>query len=74
MTITRLVKLPPTVKAFTLKDEDGNYNIYINRNIARGCALRAYSHEIEHILAGDLDGPPVASVGVLEGVRHHENT
>lgn len=74
MTITRLVKLPSTVRAFTLTDEDGNYNVYINRDLTRGGAMRAYLHEIEHILAGDLDGPPVASVGVLEGVRHHENT
>lgn len=72
MTIVRLVKMPTAVRGFTLTDEDGNYNVYINKNIASGCALRAYLHELEHILAGDLDGPPAASVGVLEGVRHHE--
>lgn len=70
MTITRLVKLPASVRGFTLVDEDGNYNIYINKNQATERARSAYKHEVEHILAGDFESPCAASVGLLEGMRH----
>jgi hypothetical protein len=29
-------------------------------------------HEVEHIVAGDLEAPSGAPVGLLEGVRHND--
>jgi len=72
MTIIRLVKLPPSVRGFTLLDGDGNYNIYLNKNQATERLRNALKHEVEHIVAGDLETPSGAPVGLLEGVRHND--
>ena len=73
MTIVRLVKLPPSVRGFTLLDGDGNYNIYLNKNQATERLRSALKHEVEHIVAGDFDAPCGAPVGLLEGMRHESS-
>lgn len=60
MTITRLIPMPDTrVRAFTVCDADGDYNIYINANISAAMQRRAYRHEMRHIRRGDFDGGDV---------------
>lgn len=55
MEIVRIVNLPATIKAFTIPDEDGNYNIYISGSLAYEEQKKAYMHEMQHINDGDLD-------------------
>jgi len=53
--IVRLVDLPCGVRGFTLLDEDGRYNIYINSRLNWYMRQKAYEHELEHIERGDWD-------------------
>ena len=48
----RYIRLPSTVNAVTVIDEDGNYNIYINSNLSREAQQEAYDHELYHIEHG----------------------
>lgn len=49
--IIRLVNLPCAVHGFTVVDEDGNYNVYLNAN---GNIESAFIHELTHILNNDF--------------------
>lgn len=53
--ITRLVSLPTTIRGFVTIDTDGNPNIYINARLTEEERQRAYLHEVQHIVRGDLD-------------------
>lgn len=53
-TITRLIKLPMAVRGMTVTDPDGNYNVYINKNMAYEVQRLTYYHEAEHIMNDDL--------------------
>lgn len=53
-TIIRLVKLPMTVRGMTVTDPDGNYNVYINKNMSHEVQKITYCHENEHIINDDL--------------------
>ncbi|WP_088187584.1 hypothetical protein [Desulfosporosinus sp. FKA] len=55
MTIVRMIGLPLTVRGLTIPDVDGNYNIFINKNLSHKMQLDAYLHEINHIENGDFD-------------------
>lgn len=50
--IVRLIDMPVTFKAFTIKDADDNYNIYVNAKLNADTRANAYRHEIEHIRLG----------------------
>lgn len=52
--IVRLIALPCSVRGFTLADEDGNYNVYLNDRLSREMQRRVYKHELRHIARGDL--------------------
>lgn len=54
---TRLVDLPPAVRGFVYKDEDGNPCIILNARLTRAQNRKTYDHEVEHIEHGDLDNP-----------------
>lgn len=51
--IVRLVDLPCGIVAFTLLDEDGFYNIYINARCSKDMQNKGYEHELEHIKRND---------------------
>jgi len=53
-TIVRLVKLPMTIRGMIVSDPDGNYNVYINKNMSHEIQRLTYRHESEHIISGDL--------------------
>lgn len=50
--IVRIVKLPRSVRGFTIPDENGDYNIYLNDRLSDADLIKAYDHEVQHIEAG----------------------
>jgi hypothetical protein len=50
------------VRGLTVTDPDGNYNVYINRNLAYEMQAKTFLHENKHIKNNDLysDGPVAA--------------
>ena len=55
------LQLPATIRAFTVPDADGDYDIIINADLCDAAKLRAFKHEITHIAnndfaQGDADG------------------
>jgi len=58
--IIRLIDLPPSVKGVTVKDAEGDYNIYINARLSEDGRAKAFRHEIDHIRRGHFyDQKPV---------------
>lgn len=53
-TFIRLINLPATVRGLTVTDPDGNYNVYINQNLAFEMQTKAFVHESKHIKNNDL--------------------
>ena len=51
----RIIDLPSTVHGVTVRDEDGNYNIYINSSLSADARKRAIEHELKHISRGDFE-------------------
>lgn len=47
--ITRLIELPPRIKAMTVMDEAGNYNVYLNANSTMEANAASFLHELRHI-------------------------
>ena len=45
----RLVPFPKTIRAVTLPNDDGTFDIYINSNLPEELQHRALNHELEHI-------------------------
>lgn len=61
MIIERFVELPYAVKGFTIRDENEDYNIYINlRHLSQQKEI--LKHELSHINNGDFDRPVDAAV------------
>jgi len=59
--IIRLLDLPETVRGFTVKDENDDYNVYINARLSADGRAEAFRHEIDHIRLGHFyDQKPVA--------------
>ena len=52
--VVRLMPLPVHVRAFTLQDAQGDYNVYINEAMTREQRLRSFAHEKRHIENGDF--------------------
>lgn len=50
----RYISLPSTVKGLTVKDEAGNYNIYLNTRLTRESNQQTLQHEIQHIANNDF--------------------
>lgn len=53
--LTRVIALPAGVRAMTVIDENGDYNIYINAALTREAAARAMRHEMRHIRQGHFN-------------------
>lgn len=50
--IIRIIDLPPAVRGLTVKDENDDYNIFINARLSDDLRAEAFRHEVEHIRAG----------------------
>lgn len=50
--IIRVIDLPPGVKGMTVKDEEGDYNIYLNGRLSNDQRVEAFRHELDHIKFG----------------------
>ena len=45
----RLIPLPEAVRAVTLPNDDGTFDVYINSNLPELLQNRALDHELRHI-------------------------
>ena len=52
--IIRLMPLPVGVRAFTIPDADGNYNVYLNCRLSAEQQRRSLRHEQMHIERNDF--------------------
>lgn len=52
--VVRMMRLPPHVRAFTVLDAQGDYNVYINEAMSHEQRLRSFAHEKRHIENGDF--------------------
>ena len=52
--IIRTIPLPSAVRAFTVTDEAGDYNIYINSLLSFEQQQKSLRHEAVHIENGDF--------------------
>lgn len=50
--IIRVLDLPMTIRGATVKDANGDYNVYINARLSDDGRAAAFRHEIEHIKQG----------------------
>lgn len=65
---TVLMRLPPTVKAFTVTNPDGSYTTFVNDLLSREAQKEACDHELEHIEDGDFDS--LLPADVIERFAH----
>ncbi len=52
--IVRLISMPVTVRAFTVPDAQGDYNVYLNEALSDEQLEKSLAHEREHIRRGDF--------------------
>lgn len=52
--IIRIIDLPHGVYGVTVKDEEGDYNVYLNARLSFEARVVAFRHELEHIKNGDF--------------------
>ncbi|MBQ7638266.1 MAG: hypothetical protein IJS90_05155 [Clostridia bacterium] len=52
--IIREIVLPSAVRAFTLPDEQGDYNVYINSSLSDEQRKKSFQHELMHISRDDF--------------------
>lgn len=52
--IVRIIDLPYGVKGLTVKDENDDFNIYLNARLSGDEQAKAFRHEVEHIRKGDF--------------------
>lgn len=50
--IIRVEILPASINGVTVKDDNGDYNIYINARISEDARVEAFRHEVHHIQEG----------------------
>lgn len=53
--IVRYIDLPYRVPAAVKRDENDDYNVYINSHLSYGEQEQAKKHELNHIENGDYD-------------------
>ena len=56
----REMKMPLTIRAFTVPDENGDYNIYINSDLSDEAKEEALKHEKLHIENNDFSSSELA--------------
>lgn len=52
--IVRIMELPVNVRAFTVTDEQGDYNVYLNCALSFEQQQKSLQHERRHITNGDF--------------------
>lgn len=52
--IVRYLDMPVGVPGITVKDPEGDYNIFLNSRLCHDQQVLAFRHEIEHIKNGDF--------------------
>ncbi len=52
--IVRLISMPMSVRAFTVPDAQGDYNIYLNEALSDEQLQKSFLHEQRHIERGDF--------------------
>ncbi len=52
--IVRYIPLPVSVRAFTVPDSQGNFNVYINSSLTFEQQRKSFEHEMCHIENGDF--------------------
>ena len=73
--IVRIVRLPRTVRGFTIPDENGDYNIYLNDRLCDEDLVKAYDHEVQHIEAGHFyDDTKTVAEKEAEVYAHSQET
>ena len=50
--IIRILDMPLHVKGMTVKDSEGDFNIYLNASIPDERRVEAFHHELDHIKEG----------------------
>ena len=45
----RLDDMPPKIKGYVVLDENGDYNVYINKGLSYDQQMKALAHEVIHI-------------------------
>jgi len=58
----RELKMPLTIRAFTVPDANGDYNIYINNDLSEEAKQKSLNHEKEHIENNDFLSSELARV------------
>ena len=58
----REMKMPLTIRAFTVPDANGDYNIYINNNLSEEAKEKSLKHEKMHIENNDFSSSDLARV------------
>ena len=66
--ITKLKDLPTKFYGLTIRDKEGDFNIFINSRMSRERQIEAYEHELEHIRRGDFSRS--GSVDIIEIHAH----
>lgn len=74
MTYIRKIQLPMTVRGFTVEDQDGNFNIYINQDLSDEAMRKACVHELYHVYNYDfVSNKPLDEIErIARGVAHEE--
>lgn len=52
--IIRIIDLPYGVGGLTVKDSEGDYNVYLNARYSFDRRVTFFRHELEHIKNGDF--------------------
>lgn len=61
------LQLPAAVRAFTVPDLNGDYDIIVNADLSDEAKLKAFKHELSHILNNDFEKTDADSI---EETRH----
>lgn len=51
----RMIDMPGAFPGMTIEDAEGDYNIYINARLSPARRMKAYRHELDHILHNDFE-------------------
>lgn len=54
MIFIREIKMPLTIRAFTIPDANGDFNIYINEDLSDAAKRKSLEHEKNHISRNDF--------------------
>ena len=60
--------MPTTIRSFTAKDKNDDFNVYINCRLSKDRQLIAYTHELRHIMHDDFT--PGNNVDTIESMAH----